>query len=468
MAVTTRSEAVTTALRSALVASGLLIFGALTSSPASAQEEQFPGVDLRTTYAAAGQPTIAIQPYTGRFGGDRAASIVEGIMGRDLRYSDRFTVLDSLPQSMLPSTGIGVDYGLWENLNADWLLTGQVEGAGDGFVFILRLHDVLFRQVQEEARFTLPPIDADDFRMAAHRVSDQVVEWIFNEPGMAASRITFVMEVEGPDGVPVKEIYVVDSDGENLQRLTRDNFINLSPTWSPDAGRIAYMSWTEATSRIKEVDVATGRSQVIDPRRSGMHQSPAYHPDNRQVALTIGNGSNSGIYLFDPTNGNTLNQVVGGPWSDLSPTFSPDGSQFAFSSSRSGSATPAIYVTPTSGGDLIQISPRVFDGQGYYTSPDWAPVGDRVAFHGKISRSGYYQILIAEVSARGQRVSQLTFEGRNEDPSWAPDGRHIVFVGERALGQGLYVVDAPSGRIRRVIANRVVSTPDWSPSLTGN
>jgi TolB protein len=117
------------------------------------------------------------------------------------------------------------------------------------------------------------------------------------------------------------------------------------------------------------------------------------------------------------------------------------------------------------GGDAELISPYVYGTSGYYTSPDWSPIDNRVAFHGRIERYGRYQILVAEVEARGARILQLTADGDNQDPSWAPDGRHLVFAGERSYGFGLFVVDAATGRIRALASSIRPRSPDWSPAL---
>jgi TolB protein len=137
----------------------------------------------------------------------------------------------------------------------------------------------------------------------------------------------------------------------------------------------------------------------------------------------------------------------------------------AFNSNRLGSGAPQIYVMDADGSDADLISPYVYGSPGYYTSPDWSPRGDRVAFHGRIGRGGRYQILVAEVEDRGAKVLQLTGEGNNQDPSWAPDGRHLIFAGERSFGYGLFVVDAATGRIRPLVSNIRPRNPAWSPSL---
>jgi hypothetical protein len=150
---------------------GVLAGAAVLIGPggASAQEE-LPGIELGLTYASSYLPALAVQPFMGSFGGEGIAPQVEAIVGRDMRNSDRFEVLDSLPGAIV---GEQVDYGLWDRLGAVWLVTGQVEGAGDGYVLIVELHDVVYGEVRERGRFRLPDQTDEDFRMAVHRTSDE-------------------------------------------------------------------------------------------------------------------------------------------------------------------------------------------------------------------------------------------------------------------------------------------------------
>ena len=196
--------------RRLLVVAAALVGVTVTDRGAEAQED-LPGVELGLMYANSYLPALAVQPFTGSFGGEGLAPGVEAIVGRDLRNSDRFEVMDSLPDLMV---GTEVDYALWDRLNAVWLVTGAVEGAGDGYVLVVELHDVVYGEVRERGRFRLPNPTDEDFRMAVHRTSDEIVRWATGDPGMAASRIAFTMfDAEGN-----KDIYVIDSDGENLER----------------------------------------------------------------------------------------------------------------------------------------------------------------------------------------------------------------------------------------------------------
>jgi TolB protein len=429
-------------------------------APASAQDpDQIPGVSLGLVYETAYQPSLAIKPFSGRFGGGGIARDVETIIGRDLRNSDRFQVLDELPAGMADDR---VDYSLWDRIGADWVVDGQVEGAGEGYVLVLSVHDVVYGAVRESERFRLPGPGDPDFRMAVHRASDDIVRWITGEPGMAASRISFTMT----DASGNKDIYIIDSDGENLRRLTDEQALVESPAWSPDGRKIAFSSWTTGVPRIYELDVVTGERKMLpEVRGAGDYITPAYHPDGRTLAFSVlGRGGQSGIFTYDIAQNCCLSYLSGGPWYDLSPTYSPDGRWMAFNTLRFGDAVPQIMLMPAQGGAAETLSPYEYGRGGYYTSPDWSPFGDRVAFHGRIER-GRYHILVASLADGGRVLRQLTSEGNNEDPSWAPDGRHIVFVGERSWGYGLFVVDAATGRIRALMSGRRVGVPDWSPSL---
>ena len=439
----------------------MLAFMATVGAPAvSAQDrESIPGVSLGLVYENEPQPALAIQPFTGRFGGAGLASRVEVVVGRDLRNSDRFQVMDSLPAGLV---GDVVDYSLWDRLGAVWLVTGQVEGAGEGYVLILELHDVVYRRTVERGRFRIPDPAHDDFRMAVHRASDEAVLWATGDPGMAASRIAFTMK----DSDYNTDIYRIDADGENLERVTNFRDITLSPAWSPDGSKIAYVSYkTTGLPRIYERNLATGEERMLpEVLGAGDYITPAYSPDGSTLAFAVLGSGRSGVFTYDLERDCCLSYLTGGRWYDISPTYSAAGDWLAFQTDRFGTRVPQIMVMPSEGGEAETLSPYEYGGRGYYTSPDWSPDGNLVAFHGAIRR-GTYHILVADMETDGRRLRQLTWEGNNEDPSWAPDARHLVFAGERRWGFGLFVVDIATGRLRPILGGRRVGVPDWSPAL---
>lgn len=443
-----------------LAVAATMAVGGLALPMTAAAQDELPGVELGLVYANSYRPALAVQPFTGSFGGEAVAAQVEAIVGRDLRYSDRFEVLDSLPAGLV---GSEVDYSLWDRLGAVWLVTGEVEGTGDGFVLVLELHDVVYGEVRERARFRLPNAMDSDFRMAVHRTSDEVVMWATGDPGMAASRIVFTMS----NSQGGKEVYVIDSDGENLRQVTNYGDLVESPTWSPDARRIAFTSWKTGEARIYETDLYGGNERMLPAARGdGDYITPSYHPDGKVLAFSVlGSNAQSGIFTYDLERDCCLSYLSGGPWYDLSPTYSPDGRWLALNTLRFGTAVPQVMMMPAEGGSAETLSPYEYGSGGFYAAPDWSPIGDLVAFHGRIDRRGRYHILVANLEDGGRVLRQLTSEGNNEAPSWAPDGRHLVFVGERRWGHGLMVVDIATGSVRALLAGQRVGLPDWSPAL---
>lgn len=438
----------------------LVALATMFAPTAGQAQDELPGVELGLVYSNSYLPALAVQPFTGSFGGETLAPQVEAIVGRDLRNSDRFEVIDSLPDALV---GEQVDYGLWDRMGAVWLVTGEVERAGEGYVLLAELHDVVYGEVRERGRFRLPSDTDEDFRMSVHRASDELVRWATGDPGMAASRIVFTMM----DNELNKDLYVIDSDGENLQRLTRYNNLTESPAWSPDGERVAFTSYVTGVPRIYEVDRHGQNEKMLPPLRgAGDYITPAYHPDGKTLVFTInGSSTQSGLFTYDLDQECCLAFLSGGPWYDLSPTYSPDGRWVAFNTLRFGDHVPQVMMMPAEGGSAETLSPYEYGNGGFYAAPDWSPEGDLVAFHGRIDRSGRYHILVANLEDGGRVLTQLTSEGNNEAPSWAPDGRHLVFAGERSWGFGLMIVDVTTGRLRSLIGGRKVDLPDWSPAL---
>lgn len=425
-------------------------------------QDSIPGVTLGLLYESEFYPALAVHPFSGESDAGEIAREIETIIANDLRYSDRFEIMDSIPLGLV---GEGIDYQLWDQLGAVWLLSGSVQRQATGsvgFILTLELHDIVYGAIHEQGRFLLPIREDRDFRMSVHAASDQLIQWIYGEPGMATSRIAFSRRSE--DGN--QELYTIDSDGENFRQITSYGDLTMSPTWSPNGDKIAYTS-RKGTGfpRIYELDVKSGEERALPSERQGDYITPVYNPNGREIAFSVTGGNRSGIFRYNWLRDCCLVHISGGRWDDLSPTYSPDGEFMAFNSNRLGTPYPQIFVMPASGGEADLVSPYIHGREGYYTSPDWSPSGDYLAFHGRVARRGRYQILVAQIADSGRRLRQLTREGNNEDPSWAPDARHLVFVGTRDWGTGLMVVDTASGKIRMLLRGFDVRVPEWSPSL---
>ena len=415
------------------------------------------GVRLRLVYQTQYRDRVAVQPFTGQ-GAGRALDEVHRIIRRDLDYSDRFEMLFNIPMALQTGTA---DYAAWNDLGVVYLVTGSMQRSDDGgYGLRLALHDVVYGSVRELQYFELPPLDGPDFRMAVHAAADEVVRWATGEPGIAATRLVLTrLRADGSH-----ELLVVDSDGENLRRITEDESI-YSPTWSPDGGAIAFGATDYVESdQIVVRDMATGAEEVISERGLPA-QTPAFAPDGRRLAFGLWISGGMELHDYDLERDcclRRLSRASAASIIDMHPSYSPDGRRIAFQSDRLGS--PHIFSMPADGGEPVLITPFELGGPGYYTSPEWSPKTAQLVFHGR-SRGGVFQVMVANADRPGGTVQQITAEGRSEDPSWAPDGRHIVFSGVREDGMGLYVIDLVTGRIRPLVTGGRYRMPSWSPVL---
>ncbi len=445
----------------------LLTVAAPCAAAGQENETAIPGVDLHSVIEERDVPPIAIRPLAVLGEDAGLAREIEGIIARDLDYSDRFRVRDSLPAEF---AGEGVQYALWEQFAVDWLVTGTIEpGTGGGLSFAVELHDIVFGSLKAKATFPLPARDHPDFRLAVHSVSDAVAEWVTGERGVAATRIVFRMQAFGETSG--REIYIVDFDGENLRRLTWDRSIATSPAWSPDGMRIAYGSFKSGFPLLYELNLDDGQDRLLVPEGRGQPDMPAYHPDGNTIVFAIVGDGPEGLFTYKIRDGCCLKRLDGSRPKDVSPSFSPDGEMLILTSPRLGSATPQVYKQPAGGGDAELVSPYRYGEGGYFTDPDWSPCGDRIAFAGGIGgrrQANRFHILVADVEGGGNRLLQLTREGNNEDPSWASNCRHIVFQGTRSYGSGVFIVDTVTGRTRLLVPNVKAEDPDWSPILAEN
>jgi TolB protein len=436
---------------------GLLLIAFAFPTNASAQRpdtSKVPtGVRLRLTYTQTVRPQLAVRPFGGPTEVTALQQQVTAIVQKDLDFSDRFAMADIIPEALRSGPP---DFKAWNSLGVVYLVTGEVAPASGGFLFHVVLYDVVYGTAKQAQTYSLPAQSSPDFRMAVHAASDDIVRWATGQPGMAASRVVFRRKSTSGD-----ELMVIDSDGENMRRLAGAGMI-MSPAWSPDGRRIAYTQQTERGWQLVEHTVATNEVRVLTARNDFI-LTPSYSPDGRKLAFAMWTGSSTEIQEYDVAQNCCIKRLSKNPRDDMYPSYSPDGGSIAFMSNRIGQ--PHIYIMPAQGGDATLLSPYVFREPGYYTSPDWSPLGNRVAFHGR-SR-GAFQIMTADPARPGSEVQQITSSGRNEDPTWAPDGRHLLFTGVREQGSGLYVMDVEGGRLRPLILGGRFTIADWSPGLAG-
>jgi tol-pal system beta propeller repeat protein TolB len=290
-------------------------------------------------------------------------------------------------------------------------------------------------------------------RMDIHNVSDEIERWITGVRGIAATKIAFV------DGTALK---IVDSDGAN-ERTIPTVGAALSPAWHPSGKFLVYVDADDRGTRIAQVDLRTMKPRLLSSSNRGLNITPVYTKDGKSIVWASGGDAPAELFLAS-ANGDdsTARPFVGrSGFETTSPSFSPDGKQMAFMSPRP--LTPQIYAMNVDGTGLRLMTPVVAGKRSYRTGPDWSPKGDEIAFQ---QQNGDFQVWT--ITVKDRVMKQLTFDGENEDPSWAPDGQHLSIT--RRLGpigapRSIWVLDKITGRLRQITQNGDARLSDWSPYL---
>jgi TolB protein len=345
-----------------------------------------------------------------------------------------------------------VQYSDWRTINARALITGAVAVSGQRITVKFRLFDISSgAQLGEGLQFDGR---TDSWRRMAHRVSDAVYTRLTGEAGYFDSRVAFVAE-SGPRDNRRKQIALMDQDGENVQFLTDGRALVFAPRFSPAGDRILFTSYESGFPRIVLMDVNSRNRQAIGDQPGTMTFAPRFSPDGGSVLYSLSVDGRTNLFVLNLANGQRF-QLTNSPAIDTAPSYSPDGRSIAFESDRSG--TSQIYVMPAQGGEARRIS----QGQGRYSTPVWSPRGDMVAF--TKSHNGRFHIGVMRTDGSQERL--LTASFLDEGPTWAPNGRVLMFTREQPGGDPLiHSVDVSGRNLRRVPTPGPASDPTWSPLL---
>jgi len=295
--------------------------------------------------------------------------------------------------------------------------------------------------------------DADARRMA-HQFADDIIGVLSGgQPGIAQTKIAYASERNGN-----KEIWVMDYDGANQQQVTHLKSISLTPRWSPDATRIAFTCFAPyrgVTSAQICIYSAVSDRLISFPRYRGTNGSPAWSPDGTEIAFMSSLNGDPEIYVSDTT-GAHLRRITFAAGVSTSPAWNPKtGKQMAFVSDRAGS--PVLYLANSDGSDVEKLN---LPDMGYVIDPAWSPNGQLLAFSWR-RPSGNYDIYAMDIVSR-QLVELTRDAGRNERPSWAPDGRHIVFESTRTGTRQIWSMLADGSQPHQLTYEGQNESPSWS------
>lgn len=402
---------------------------------------------IEITKGIEGAIPIAVVPF-GWSGTGRLPVEVAQVIQEDLARSGRFKSLPTEDMLTRPTTPEQILWPSWRVLGQDYLVIGQVQPAGaDRFEVQFYLYDVF--SGQELASYRLPS-SAKDLRRAAHRISDIIYEKITGEPGIFASRIAYVT-VGVQNRRRIYKLQVADADGYNPHTVVVSPEPLMSPAWSPDGKKLAYVSFENRRAAVYIQTLSTGAREKV-AQFPGINGAPAWSPDGSKLALTLSKDGSPDIYVLDLA-ARQLRRLTESAAIDTEPAWSPDGKTIAFTSDRGGS--PQVYFMSASGG-----VPRRVTFQGSYNArPVFSKDGSRLAFvHGG---SGYK---IAVLNLQDKSMNVLTSGPLDESPSFSPNDRMILYA-TRGDGRRQLAVVSVDGRIEQRLKTEEgdVREPAWSP-----
>jgi TolB protein len=374
---------------------------------------------------------------------------ISEIVAADLARSGLFRIVDA--GGIAPPVEPGdIRYADWSAREAQALAIGAVVPVSNNrFEVRFRLMDVL--KQQQLAGFSYA-ITAAQTRNTAHRIADVIYEKLLGVEGAFATRITYVVKRGSR-----YELQISDADGFGPQTVLASNEPIISPAWSPQGDRIAYVSFEQRKPIIYVQTLATGQRRVLANYR-GSNSSPAWSPDGRRLAVVLTQDGSSQIYTIN-LDGSGLTRLTQSAAIDTEPNFSPDGQWLLFTSDRGGS--PQIYRARVDGSSVERMT---FDGT-YNVSPRISPDGKSFVF---VQRSGgRFSLMLQEIETR--QVIPLTDGGIDESPSFAPNGRMILYASKLG-GRGILAAVSSDGRIKQRLSIDVgdVREPAWGPMAKRN
>lgn len=395
---------------------------------------------------------IAIIPMQWRATDPPPQAGVSEIISSDLHRSGLFDPLDEQDMVDRPVDAESIRYGTWRLLKVDYLVIGQVRDAagGKGYDIVYQLFDV---HTQEALLSQITTVGFGDLRFGAHRVADAIYEKLTGVPGAFSTRIAYISST-GTGKVQNYQLFVADADGFNPQAVVGSPEPLMSPSWTPDGQKLAYVSFEKGNSSIYVQNVATGQRELVSSGR-GINGAPAFSPDGRYLAMTLSVSGNPEIYIRDLASGQKTQLTQ--HWAiDTEPAWAPDSRSLYFTSDRGGK--PQIYKVPVTGGNPSRVT---MEGE-YNARASISPDGTRIAM--AYGRGNEYRIAVLDTGTGRMRI--LTPGVLDESPSFAPNGGMILYA-TREGTRGVLSAVSVDGNVRQrlILTEGDVREPAWSPVI---
>ena len=404
---------------------------------------------IQITHANDQAIPIAITPFQGQ------ASLpqpVSQIVASDLRNSGALAPLNESSLLPAPAVGSNVDYGVWQQLKARYLVIGRAEPVAGGYRLQYELHDVATHERWLSESVTVAGTPAQ-LRQGAHYVADRVFERITGTKGAFRTKLAYVT-AQGLGNNQHFGLYVSDQDGYGPQEVLTSSEPILSPSWSPDGRKLAYVSFEDKRPAIYVQELATGRRLKL-ASFTGINGAPAWSPDGRSLAMALSKDGTPDIYLMDLASRN-LKRLTQDRAINTEPDFSPDGKSLIYTSDKGGQ--PQLYRMDLASGS----SQRVTFTNRYNAGGRYAPDGRNIYM---VTRSNQgFQVARQDVASG--RLTVMTNTVWDEAPAVAPNGTIVVYATQKGARGELNAVSA-DGRASFAIpsAEGNVREPAWSPFL---
>ncbi|APV51795.1 Tol-Pal system beta propeller repeat protein TolB [Betaproteobacteria bacterium GR16-43] len=400
-------------------------------------------IDITT--AGGRQIPVAVMPLAGE---DTQPQAISPVVGADLARTGLFRLVNTVGISPLPTEPSEVNFADWTGRTAEALVIGKVDKLPDGRVEVrFRLFDVAKQSQLASYSYVVQPAQ---LRATAHRIADVIYERLTGDKGVFSTKVTYVVK----RGTRY-ELQVSDADGFNAQTVLASNEPIISPAWSPDGSRLAYVSFDQKKPIVVVQNLAQGTTKIVAGFR-GNNSAPAWSPDGNQLAVALSKDGLTQIYRVSPAGGEAQ-RLTDSSGIDTQPAFSPDGQWIAFTSDRGG--TPQVYRMPAAGGPATRLT---FEGS-YNVGPRYSPDGKSIAF---VQRdASRYRIALLEL-ATGQ-VTVVTDGTLDDSPTFAPNGKMILYEAQTG-GRGQLAAVSTDGRVRQRLASAAgdVRDPAWGPMPT--
>jgi TolB protein len=410
--------------------------------PAAAQAS---ALTIEIVGSGANQIPVAIVPFSAE---KSLPQPLSAIIAADLQRSGLFRLIDPAFANPPPSDPREVSYTDWRTRGAEAVVVGNVMPRPDGKLEV-RFH--LLDTVKQTSLLAIGyVVSAAELRLTAHKIADLVYEKLTGDVGVFSTKIAYIVKTGKR-----YELQVSDADGYGEQTVLASNEPIISPAWSPDGTRLAYVSFERKKPIVYVQSLLNGTRRAV-AQFKGNNSAPAWSPDGQKLAVALTKDGNTQIYTIN-ADGSGVQRLTRSSGIDTEPNFSPDGKHLLFTSDRGGS--PQVYRMPATGGDVTRLT---FDGS-YNVTPRYAPDGKSFVFVQRVNGSTF-NIAVQDMAT--WQVQVLTNTRKDESPTFAPNGKIILYATEIG-GRGVLAAVSSDGRVKQRLTTRAgdVREPAWGPLL---